>query len=80
MVSLRALPSPHNREDQPMTDTKTLNTLDFSQERFAVQALRDEGFVLMSDNINVWRSADGIIDAVIKQRFRDGRFYIVLFA
>jgi hypothetical protein len=57
-----------------------LNTRDFSQERFAEQALRDEGFALVPDTKGLYRSAGGLTDAVIKQRFRDGRFYVVLFA
>ena len=63
-----------------MTDTKTLNTKSFPDHADAIHALFMEGFAQVDGVTGLYRSADGIIDAVIKQRFRDGRFYIVLFA
>ena len=59
-----------------------LNTSDFSKQGYAEQALLDEGFTTGSTTnvYGLWRSRDGLVDAVIKERFRDGRFYIVFFA
>lgn len=61
-----------------MTVNINLNIVDFSKVEDAEQFLRDEGFTLDAE-CGHWRSADGKADAVIKERFRDGRFYIVLF-
>jgi len=57
------LPNPF---DSPPSAVKTLNTCGFSQERFAVEALRNEGFALIPDTVDIWRSADGLIDAVVQ--------------
>lgn len=62
------------------TATKTLNTKSFPDRVDAIHALFMEGFEPVDGVADLYRSADGIIDATIKRRFRDGRFYIVLFA
>lgn len=52
---------------------------DFASHGVADRALCDAGFSLQS-GFGIWRSDDGKVDAVIKRRYLNGRFYIVLFA
>jgi hypothetical protein len=69
-----------NGEGKPMFPYATLNTSDFSKLEYAREALRLEGFEQLQIADQIWRSADGRVDATIKQRFSDSRFYIVFFA
>lgn len=49
----------------------------YSRLDYAEQFLRDAGYERLDLANQVWRSRNGLVDIIIRQRFTDGRFYFV---
>jgi hypothetical protein len=62
-----------------MTDIDAINQMDFASVFDAARTLRAAGFRHNGGVYGIWWSEDGKTSAVIKQRFRDSRYYVVFF-
>jgi hypothetical protein len=58
---------------------RVVNEMVFRDVFEAASTLRHIGFRADGDVGGLWRSEDGCVDAVIKERFRDNRYYVVFF-
>jgi hypothetical protein len=58
---------------------KAVNEMVFYDMFDAANTLRLCGFRDSNGVCGLWRSEDGKVDAVIKERFRDNRYYVVFF-
>jgi hypothetical protein len=63
-----------------MCSVVTINAKRFPDRADAVNVLFQLGFVPINETRGLYESGDGVLNAAIKRRTRDGQFFIVLFA